>query len=106
MTRFTQNNAEIMHLIDIQKNLPIGGILQINFRDGTVFEGVARGANSGNNFQGGMLRPTAYRADISIQSIDGAIHVIDLLDVQSVINVWEQRKQAYIDAGLVTVVGW
>ena len=106
MARLTQNDAEIRHLIEIVHKSPFTGILQITLKDGTVHEGVGRGGSVGNNFKSGMRGPTAYYAEETIQSLDGTMHTLDVLDMHSIVNVWEQKKQAYVDAGIITIQGW
>lgn len=106
MARFTQNDNEIRHLVEIERSAPLFGIVRITLVNGSVIEGVIRGASSGNNFQSGMLRPTAYKTERTIQSLDGTLHVVDTLDVKSIADIWEQKKQAYADAGIITPAGW
>lgn len=104
MTRFTTTVAEVRHLSEITRAMPFSGIIQVALRNGTTTEGVIRGSSIGNNFQGGMLAPTAFKADVTIQTLQGNWQTIDVLDIASVQNVWTDRRDAYVAAGLIKLV--
>lgn len=72
--------------------------------NGVVAEGAVRGFNMGNNAgEGGRW---AYYGEVTIALIDGQSLTVDLLDVQQVRDVTEQRRAAYSDAGVIAMVDW
>ena len=51
-----------------------------------------------------MPGPTAYSGELKIRSLDGTLHVIDVLDIKSTKQVFQERKQAYSDAEIIKLV--
>jgi hypothetical protein len=95
---------EAKHLASIVHTMPFFGIIEVHMQDGTITEGVIRGNNIGNNFTGGMVAPTAYKADVTIQTLQGDLRIIDVLDIKEVRDVWAARSGAYEQAGLIKIV--
>ncbi|MGN8064911.1 hypothetical protein ACTJK4_24955 [Ralstonia sp. 22111] len=104
MSRLTTTVAEIRHLSDITRAMPLSGIIEVALHNGARIEGALRGSKVGNNFKSGMAAPTAYYADVTIQTLQGDWKTIDVLDIASVRDVWADRCDAYEAAGLIQVV--
>jgi hypothetical protein len=104
MSRFTTTHAEVLHLSKITSTMPFFGIVEVHFQDGRVIEGVIRGTQTGNNFTGGMTGPTAYNAEVTIETLQGHRDTIDLLDIARVQDVWATRRDTYEQAGLIKLV--
>ena len=101
MARWTSNRSDEAHLVEISKQMPIGGIVLINLHDGMSIEGVVRRINVGNNGgQGGWH----YYGGCEIEGADSRSTVVDYLDIDSVIDVWSTRSAEYERLGLITIV--
>lgn len=102
MARWTETKQDIMHIVNISKEIPIGGIVELELVDGTLIEGVPRRTNQGNNGgQGGWK----YYGEIEIETKENYIRVIDYLDIKSARNVWSNEKaKEYEELGLITIV--
>ncbi|MCZ2903231.1 hypothetical protein [Burkholderia thailandensis] len=106
MARFTTTPTEVLHLAKTMSTMPIFGIIEVHLQDGRAVEGVIRGSQTGNNFTSGMKAPTAYYAEVTIQTLHGHQLTIDVLDIAQVQDVWATRSGAYEQAGLIQLVDW
>jgi hypothetical protein len=101
MARFTQTLQDQLHLSDVSRQMPIGGIVSITLLDGRVVEGVMRRESIGNNGgQGGWQ----YHGECEIETKSRDRLVIDFLDVKSATNAWnESTATEYENLGLISI---
>lgn len=102
MARWTETHSDLVRIATAQKEIPISGIVSMRLTDGSTIEGVIRRMNFGNNAGRGGWR---YYGEYELESIDGNRWVVDVLDIESALNVWQNRSTAYEAAGLITIVG-
>lgn len=102
MARWTENFADLNHMADICKQIPIGEIAHIVLADGTTVEGVVRRVDLDNNGgQGGWK----YRGLCEIEKKDRTRLMLDFLDIRSASSMWDDPTATeYERLGLVTIV--
>lgn len=100
--RWSDNDAEAIHLARLNETMPLGGIARVIMKDGIVAEGAVRGCHVGNNGNEGYS--WRYRGSITIQCLDKSIHEFDLLDVANFKDVTKERGALYEEAGLIMFV--
>ncbi|REG58941.1 hypothetical protein B0G80_1666 [Paraburkholderia sp. BL6669N2] len=102
MGRWTQNQAEAVHISRISQELPIVGIVRVFFKNGQTVEGALRGMHTGNNAgEGGVWR---YRAGIELETLKRQKLDVDLLDVSSVVSAWDDLSEEYERNGLIKII--
>lgn len=107
MARLTRSPAEVYHLIEVHKQIPPWGIVELNLESGQTIEGLIMRSSSGNNAgSGGTPWPTSYYAEVTVQSVDGRTWLIDYLDVKSARDVSSSRIGDFEKAGLVRIVDY
>lgn len=105
MARFTTSSAEALHLVEMQGQIPVWGIVEFELRNGQKIEGLIMRSSFGNNAgSGGNPWPTSYCAEVTVQSIDGRAWLIDYLDVKSARDVSTRRMPDFEKVGLVRIV--
>ena len=102
MARLTQNHDEVMHLVNISRQIPIGGIARITLLNGTIIEGVTRRISQGNNAGRGGWQ---YYGELEIETKNNERRVIDYLEIKSALNIWSDSKATeYEQLGLITIM--
>jgi len=105
MARFTNTNAEVHHLVKIQDQMPLWGIVELELQDGQTIEGVIIRSSIGNNAgSAGNSWPTSYYAEVAVKSLDGRTWLIDFLDVKRARDVTAHLMPDFEKVGLVRVV--
>mgnify|MGYP001300071499 CR=1 FL=1 len=104
MSRFTSSRGEVQHLFNIQKQVPVWGIVEIELLDGRTIEGLITSFSIGNT--AGSAGPLSHYAEVTIQTIDRQTLTIDYLDVKAARNLTKTRLPAYEAAGLAQVVNF
>jgi hypothetical protein len=86
---------EVMHIKKIANELNVSNmnIVKIFLNDGSIIEGVVRGAT---------LTPNQYYA-VKIETLSRQKFEINYLDIKSLISVWDSKKDEYINAGLLQI---
>ncbi|PBN43880.1 hypothetical protein [Sphingobium sp. D43FB] len=100
--RWSDNDAEAIHLARLNETMPLGGIVRVIMKDGILVEGAVRGCYVGNNGNEGYS--WRYRGSITIQCLNESIHEFDLLDVARFEDVTKERGALYEEAGLIMFV--
>lgn len=105
MARFTASTAEVHHLLKIQKQIPMWGILEFELQNGQIIVGLIMRSSFGNNAgSAGRPWPTSYYAEVTVQSVDSRTWLIDFLDVKFARDVSAQRMSDFENVGLVRFV--
>lgn len=102
MARLTNDKDELVRLRKFTLQLGTLSIASIKLLDGQVVEGVMRHFQTGSAMHEGHMH---WYAEAVIEPLGAGQTVdIDLIDIDSVENVWHERKDAYVAAGLVEIV--
>ena len=96
MPRWTNNDREAIALTDLINDSPLHGIVVVKLNDGGSIEGVINSIRAGNNAGEDGWR---YYGSMVLTDVHGNQHEIDLLDVDKMINVTEERRDDYEKAG-------
>jgi len=101
MARWTESTADINHMVAISKHIPVGDIVRIVLKNGTVIEGVFRRMNIENNGgQGGWK----FCGECEIETKDHSRFVLDYLDIKSASSLWNDPVSTeYYHLGLITL---
>lgn len=101
MPRWTTTLQEQVRIAEVSRDLPIGGLVEIELIDGGRLEGVLHRSNVGNNAGTGGWQ---YYGECEVQSKGGQRWVVDFLDIASVRNAWsEQLAAEYEELGLIEI---
>ncbi|AYD00908.1 hypothetical protein [Neorhizobium sp. NCHU2750] len=104
MARWTSTPAEVKQITRVTRDLPIFGLYRIEFFDGTVLEGSIQAANVGNNFSETAPQPAnRWYGEFTLHTLEGRL-IIDYLDVKSATSIWDEKKEEFHDAGVITIV--
>lgn len=102
MSRWTNKADELERLSNIGKELVGISIVRVTSLSGNNLEGVVRRMSVGNNASTvAQDRTWLYYGNFDLQTIEGKIFTIDMLDVSTVKNVWKERVEEYRRAGLI-----
>lgn len=101
MARWTETHADLVRIASAPKEISVAGIVSMHLSDGKIIEGVIRRINFGNNAGRGGWR---YYGEYELENINGSRWVVDVLDIVSAHNVWENRHADYEAAGLITII--
>ena len=101
MARWTESTADINHMVSISQNIPVGDIVRVVLKNGTVIEGVFRRMNIENNAgQGGWK----FCGECEIETKDHSRFVLDYLDIKSASSIWNDPVSTeYHNLGLITL---
>jgi hypothetical protein len=102
MARWTENFADLNHIADISRQIPIGDIAHIALKDGTTIEGIVRRVNLDNNAgQGGWK----YCGECEVEKKDHSHLTLDFLDIKAASSLWDDPTAAeYERLGLISIV--
>jgi len=105
MARYTSERNEIKHIIQIDRQIPMGGIVEIKLNSGGNEEGVLMSSHSGNN--GGAGGSWQYYGELTLMTKNRRIINIDLLDIKSILQAWTDTKiTEYENLGLIKMVDY
>ncbi|MFN3558961.1 MAG: hypothetical protein ACK4UQ_06705 [Brevundimonas sp.] len=113
MPRWATSNADIQHIADVTDNMPFGGVITVKPRGlNTTIPGVMIGARVGNN--GGRVHPGAasgsgpwaYHGEVTIRTLEGHTHDIDLLDIDKMERASDEITDEFVKAGLIERKSW
>lgn len=107
MTRFTASSAEIKHLVEINGQVPMSGIVELKLHNDQIIEGLIIRLSVGNNAGNvGNSSPTSYYGEVTVKSEDGQISPVDFLDVKSARDVTTQRMPTFEKLDIVKIVDY
>ena len=101
MARLTIQKDELVKMRELSLKLAECAIVKLTMVNGLVVEGALRSQQNGNEEYNGQ---THWYGSIDVDTLTGERLHIDVLDIQSAINVWDERKDAYEQAGLIRIV--
>lgn len=105
MTRYTVSNAEIIHLVKMNEQIPMTGIVLLELMNGQTIEGLITAMSTGNNAgKATNASATQYYGNMKVTSADGKSSTIDFLDVKSARDVSIQRMPEFERLGIVRIV--
>jgi hypothetical protein len=106
MVRWTNSAVENEHLARIA-GLDLFGLVRLRGKNGRVIEGLVLKGDFGNNFHETAPNPaTRGYGQILIQTIDRQCHWIDVLDIEDAKSIWDEKKDEFAKAGVITIVDY
>lgn len=100
--RLTNDREELVRLRENTLKVSTIAIALLTLRNGTMIEGALRRLSTGSAVHDGRMH---WYGGIEIQTLDSNDAIdVDLLDIEHVSNVWDERKDVYEKAGHVVIV--
>ena len=105
MSKWTDNPREFKKISDISTQVVGMAIVEVTLESGMILEGAIRNISMGNNASSALRDGHwLYYGNFDIEMLDGQRINIDMCDVKSVRNLWQQKSKIYEDVGIIKII--
>lgn len=101
MPTLTNQRDEVKRIATFLPQIIMAYLAKVELVNGRIIIGVVRSTTGGNRTEN---RQTYYYGGATLETLEGEIVNIDVREVQGVERVWDEQKEAFEKAGLITIV--
>lgn len=101
MLTLTNQRDELQRIATFLPQIVMATIAKVELVDGRIIVGVVRNTSGGTRTEN---RRSYYYGGATLETLEGKSVTIDVREVQGVERVWDEQKDAFEKAGLITIV--